>query len=193
MKVVVGLGNPGKKYARTRHNAGFLVLDWFLETHHLSQATGQKKFNSEVFEIHNFSSLSPVLKDEVEGNLLLLIKPQTFMNASGNAVREICNFYKLDIKNELLVIHDDVDLPLGVIRTNCNSSSAGHLGVQHVIDSLGTQNFWRIRIGVESRNSRADEPTEVFVLQNFTDNELAKLKAEVFPKVQLEIEKFIQN
>ena len=166
----------------------------------------QKKFDSEILFSDHLPAPQPVLRSFNEGGSFsdggdnnpghsdyILVKPQTFMNDSGKAVSEIVNFYKTDISKDLLIIHDDSDLPLGTIRTADSSSSAGHNGVQDIIDKLGTQNFHRIRIGVESRQSRNDMPTDAFVLQNFTADELKKLQAEVFPKVNDEIEKFIGN
>lgn len=181
MKMIVSLGNPGTKYEHTRHNAGFLALDWLLTTYNIQHTTWDKKYDSKILET------------KINKQKILFVKPVTYMNDSGKAVVEIINFYKVDVKNDLLIIHDDSDLPLGTIRLTDSSSSAGHNGVQDIIDKLGTQGFHRIRIGVESRDSRKDMPTEAFVLQNFTDNELAKLQADVFPKIKKEIEKFIGN
>lgn len=171
MKIIVGLGNPGSNYEQTRHNAGWLVLDSYL-----GQKTGwEQKFHSEI------------LRD----GEVVFIKPQTFMNESGTTVSQIANFYKIDPSRDLLVIHDEVDLPFGTIRTTSSSSPAGHNGVKDIIEKLGTQDFYRIRIGVESRPSRDIMPTDAFVLQNFTDEELNKLNKEIFPKVKMEIEKFL--
>ena len=115
------------------------------------------------------------------------------MNNSGEAVSEVVNFYKANASSDVLVIHDEIDLPFGTIRYTESSSPAGHNGVKDIIEKLGTQDFHRIRIGVESRPSRDVIPTESFVLQNFTSDELQKLQTDVFTKVKLEIEKFIDN
>ena len=109
------------------------------------------------------------------------------MNESGEAVKAICDFYKIDVSKDLLIIHDEVDLPLGTIRVTDSSSAAGHNGVQDIIEKLGTQDFHRLRVGVESRPSREHLPTEAFVLQNFTAEELQKLKEEIFPQAKIEI------
>ncbi|MBI3232184.1 MAG: aminoacyl-tRNA hydrolase [Candidatus Doudnabacteria bacterium] len=178
MKLIVGLGNPGKKYEQTRHNTGWLILDWLLETWSIKHGTWNTKFSSKILET------------EVNNQKVLFVKPQTFMNNSGQAVKQICDFYKLDVKNNLLIIHDDSDLQLGTVRTANSSSSAGHNGVQDIIEMLGTQDFHRIRIGVNARISRDEMPTDVFVLQNFTADELKKLQEEIFPQVKLEIQKF---
>ena len=201
MKIIVGLGNPEKKYENTRHNAGWLALDMLIELWDLKNELWSKKFESEIIESPLLSP--PPQGEEIEpvplprgegqgkGEKILFVKPQTYMNESGKAVKAICDFYKVDIKKDLLVVHDDSDLPLGAIRTTESSSSAGHNGVSDIIEKLGTQDFHRIRIGVESRATRNDLPTDAFVLQNFSDDELKKLREEIFPKVKLEIEKFL--
>ncbi len=182
MKLIVGLGNPGEKYKQTRHNAGFLALDFILnDGDGFMTAKPSKEFKSEMWTWQNGS-------DKV-----IFLKPQTFMNDSGQALKTICNFYKMDLCQDLLVVHDETDLPFGEIRISKNSSSAGHNGVQSIINELGTQDFNRLRIGVETRASREDLPTDAFVLQNFTEEELKKLKEEIFPKVKLEIERFIKS
>lgn len=186
MKIVVGLGNPDKKYKQTRHNAGFLMIDGFFG-HIMSDPKTPGSFT--VKASNNFHGLIIPLPPVFDAQLF---KPQTFMNESGKAVKEICDFYKVDVSKNLLVIHDEVDLPLGTIRATDSSSAAGHNGVADIIEKLGTQNFHRIRIGVESRESRNDIPTDAFVLQNFTDDELKKLHDDVFPKVKTEIENFLK-
>jgi PTH1 family peptidyl-tRNA hydrolase len=124
---------------------------------------------------------------------VFLVKPQSFMNLSGEVVREILAFYKLDHANDLLVIHDEVDLPFGTVREGFASGSAGHNGVQNIIDELGTKDFARLRIGVEAREQGSPLPTEVFVLQKFTAEELEKLEKEVLPEVSKQIEEFIKS
>ncbi len=186
MKIIVGLGNHGKKYEHTRHNAGFLALDFLLEIWNIKPAAWKKKFDAEILNLDHLDKKS-------EHADYMLVKPQTFMNDSGKAVKAICDFYKVDINNKLLVIHDDSDLLLGDVRVTNSSSSAGHNGVQNIIDNLNTQNFHRIRIGVESRLSKKDMSTEAFVLSNFKTNELDKLKNDIFPLVQYQIENFFNN
>lgn len=192
MRVIIGLGNPGKKYIYTRHNAGWLILDWLIEDLGLVDTKWEKKFDAEILETPTtpLPSAGPLLGQEGK---TLLVRPQTFMNESGRAVKAICDFYKTDIHQDLLIIHDDTELPFATIKTAESSSSAGHNGVEDIINKLGTQEFHRIRIGVEARTSRDEIPTDVFVLQNFTADELKKLKIEVFPKVKLKIEKFLHN
>lgn len=179
MKLVVGLGNPGKQYERTRHNAGFLAVDYILGFDGYLQARPSHEFKSEAFTWQDGAQK------------IIFLKPQTYMNDSGQALKIVCNFYKMDLASDLLVIHDDTDLPLGTIRSTPSSSAAGHNGVQSIIDNLGTQDFHRIRIGVETRASRQDMPTDAFVLQNFSEVEWKDLNENIFPQVQQEIEKFL--
>ncbi|HEX3099617.1 MAG TPA: aminoacyl-tRNA hydrolase [Patescibacteria group bacterium] len=184
MKLIVGLGNPGNQYEQTRHNAGFLAIDFFLKSH--EAITCQSKFNAQICEYQKSGADGEVVK-------VFLVKPQSFMNLSGEVVREILSFYKLDHANDLLVLHDEVDFPIGTIKEAFAASSAGHNGVQNIMDELGTKDFARIRIGVESRENRADLPTDAFVLQKFQPEELEKLEKEVFPKTSELIETFIKS
>lgn len=178
MKIVVGLGNPEIKYHSTRHNAGFLAIDFFLKGVHAISC--HSKFQAQICELH------------FNHEKLFFVKPLTYMNLSGQAVLEICQFYKVDHEKDLLVIHDDVDLPLGSLRASVNASAAGHNGVQSIIDAFGSQNFARLRIGVESRTDKKIPPTDAFVLQNFSPEELYQLDAITFPAAKAEIDKFLQ-
>jgi peptidyl-tRNA hydrolase, PTH1 family len=180
MKLIVGLGNPGKKYANTRHNAGFLAIDYILGDDLFFQAKPSHEFKSEM---NTWDS---------NGEKVIFLKPQTFMNDSGQALVIICNFYKLDFAKDLLVIHDDVDLPMGSYKLTAGSSSAGHKGIQSIIESLGTQDFNRVRIGIESRPDKQQLPTDAFVLQEFGEDEKNILQNEIFPEVFKEIVKFLE-
>ncbi len=179
MKIVVGLGNPGNKYEFTRHNAGFLALDYFMKDRDVIAC--QSKFDAQICEYHN------------GGEKIFLVKPQSFMNLSGEVVKEISSFYKVDCKYDLLVIHDEKDLPFGTLREAHGNSAAGHNGVQNIIDELGSKDFARIRIGVESREPDSPLPTDEFVLQRFTDEELKTLQERIFPETNKLIEIFLQN
>jgi|SRR5579872_380590 len=161
MKLVIALGNPGKKYEQTRHNVGWLALDYILDR--LQFSGPEAKFNSLVKEVRTES-----------GDKILFVYPQTFMNDSGQAVNEFLNFFKVSPK-ELLVLHDEIDLPLGTFRWTKNSSSAGHNGVQSIIDALGTQEFSRVRIGIEARADKKIPSTQDYVLQEFNPGELEKI------------------
>ncbi|HOW60692.1 MAG TPA: aminoacyl-tRNA hydrolase [Candidatus Moranbacteria bacterium] len=168
MKIIIGLGNHGKKYLGTRHNIGFEFLDNFKEELAFPEFEFNKKFNAEISA-----------KEKV-----ILVKPQTFMNLSGEALRKILDFYKLSA-DDILVIHDDKDIALGEYRLAEDSSSAGHNGVQNIIDNLGTQKFKRIRIGI---GTNTNLPAEDFVLQKFSDKEKEKIE-----KVLKEIKKFLSK
>lgn len=177
MKIVVGLGNPGDKYKHTRHNAGFLALDYYLEGKELIKC--QSKFGGKICEMHFHATKT------------FFVKPTSFMNNSGEVVQEICKFYKVDPTKDLLVIHDEVDLKFGYHKMANDSGHAGHNGVKSIIEHIGTQDFTRIRIGIETRQSKLESPTEDFVLKNFSKEQIEFLEKNVFPKVSKEINEFI--
>ena len=133
MKLIVGLGNPGKKYEHTRHNMGFDVVDLFSE---LAQIDIDKE---------SFKGL--VGRGKILGEDVFLLKPQTFMNLSGESVREIVSYFKINIE-DIIVVYDDMALPVGAIRLRLSGSSGGHKGMQNIIEQLGTQDIKRIRIGI---------------------------------------------
>lgn len=152
MKLIVGLGNPGQEYENTRHNLGFLVLDRIAEK---LEITFEK--HEEVLEADSAEKVK-------------LVKPQTFMNESGRAVLKIKNYYKIEIDNTW-IIYDDVDLEEGKVRVNFAGTSAGHKGVQSVIDHVDNENFWRVRIGI----GRVENiPVENWVLKQFSQEEMTK-------------------
>lgn len=160
--MVVGLGNPGKKYHRTRHNLGFMVLDFLHDT--VAKKTGSaawqtsSKFNA---EIANFT---------VKNESVILIKPLTFMNDSGQSVQLAAQFYKI-APTDILVVHDDKDLPLGEIKIQNNRGHAGHNGVRSLITCLGTKDFMRLRLGVANDQLSAGMDTATFVLNKFSVRE----------------------
>ena len=134
MKIFVGLGNPGAEYANTKHNVGFMLAD------KLAGEIGASEWRA------NFNAL--VAETFLDGEKILIVKPQTFMNLSGEAVAPIINFYKVELEN-LIVAHDDMDIPLGTIRLRPRGSGGGHRGVDSIIQHLGgKQNFPRVRIGI---------------------------------------------
>ncbi|MGI6510536.1 MAG: aminoacyl-tRNA hydrolase [Erysipelotrichaceae bacterium] len=135
MKLIVGLGNPGQEYSNTRHNAGFLALDILAD-----------KLNVEINK-KAFKSLTG--KTMYKGQQVLLMKPQTYMNNSGEAIRRAINYYQLDPQEDLLVIYDDLDISYGQIRLRTKGSSGGHKGMKSIISHIATQEFARIRIGIE--------------------------------------------
>lgn len=159
MILIVGLGNPGGKYENTRHNVGFMVLDSLLrKLTPVDKSVWEKnrKFNCLVSKV---------------GNELILAKPLSFMNASGEVVVKILDFYKIPFLG-LYVIHDDVDLPLGKIKISIDRGSAGHKGVESIIEKIGGNNFVRVRVGV-GKDQKVK--TERFVLSPFKLLERGKL------------------
>ena len=171
MRIIVGLGNPGQKYEKTRHNFGFMAVDILARRKNLSWKDN-KKFKALIAEDSDY----------------ILVKPLTFMNDSGKAVAAILNFYKLvpkgifgikkdaDLSNVLTILHDELDLNFGTYKLSTNSGSAGHNGVQSIIDSLKTKNFKRLRLGVASP-AKEKIPGDKFVLQRFTPEEESQLNA----------------
>jgi len=134
MKIVVGLGNPGKKFEKNRHNVGFLTVDYIQKNAgDFTKWQLKKKLKSEIAESKELD--------------VILAKPQTFMNNSGEAIRNLISSFKFQVSS-LYVIHDDFDLPLGTFKFEFSRGSAGHKGVQSIIDILGTKDFWRLRIGI---------------------------------------------
>ena len=140
--LIVGLGNPGEKYAHTRHNMGFLTVDLLAEK--LGVKLNKVKFKS-AYNIVNFA-----------GCKCLVMKPQTYMNLSGEAVREAAQFYKIPA-DRVLVIYDDVSLPVGKLRVRPSGSAGGHNGIKNIIAHLGTQDFPRVKIGVGAPTGGGDE------------------------------------
>lgn len=166
MFVIVGLGNPGKKYENTRHNAGFIAIDALADKYGIS--ISEKK--------HKALCGSGV----IEGNKVVLVKPQTFMNLSGESVRSIMDFYKIDPEEDMLVIYDDISLAPGNIRIRKKGSAGGHNGIKSIIAHAGTQNFMRIKVGVGEKPSGWDLAD--YVLGHFSDEDNVKLK-EIMPDI----------
>jgi len=161
MKLIVGLGNPGKKYEKTRHNMGFMALDRLAD----GAWTTAKKCNASVARITQH--------DED----ILLAKPQTFMNASGDAVAALMRYYAIE-QEDILVAYDEIDLMLGDIRLRPAGASGGHNGVASIIDVLGDKNFQRMRIGIaEHQPGKQDKPSEAYVLEPFSKNRMPDVRA----------------
>lgn len=135
MKLIVGLGNPGKKYANTRHNVGFRVIDHLSLHLDAGKPVANEKFNAEISETR------------VNGDRVVLAKPFTFMNASGEAVAALVRFYKIE-PSDILIVHDEMDFPAGRLAFALGGGDAGHNGIRSVIDSIGTDAFARLRIGI---------------------------------------------
>lgn len=177
--LIVGLGNPGEKYTNTRHNAGAMLLE------HLKNEWDLPDFKLDKYNEAVTSKGNNIFSTD----LLTLSFPQTFMNESGKSVSNTIK--KENISTEkLLVLHDDKDISFGEIRLQKEISSAGHKGVQSIIDALGTNSFWRLRVGIGPVPEFI--PTEDFVLQNFSADELEKMP-EFFQNAKLKIEQFLKE
>ncbi len=192
MFLIIGLGNPGLKYKKTRHNAGFLAVDFVVEKLLGKKAKWNKSKKAKTEYIW-----SKINNTEVE-----FLKPQTFMNNSGEAVKTIINYYKIETKN-IIVIYDEFDLPFGKIRVRQNGSSAGHNGIKSIIQHLGTDNFWRMRIGVSNPEYSGQKkiPTDLiklhngaskFILKKFSRQEQKELNEKIFPEVIEKIQEIIK-
>lgn len=161
---IVGLGNPGKEYQKTRHNVGFMALDEFQKEHNFPDFSPSQKHSSLISE-----GILNSIK-------VVLAKPQTFMNNSGRAVKSLIpNLGLGKTKPGLVVVHDDIDILLGKVKISKGSGSAGHKGVDSIIQSLGTKDFTRIRIGILPTKGKP-ENVEDFVLQSFRKPELPLLR-----------------
>lgn len=174
MKIIIGLGNIGSDYKNNRHNTGFLALDKLAN-----------ELNTEGLEItwHNDSKLKALIsKFKYHENDISLVKPTTLMNLSGQAVINVLSFYKENPEN-IIIVYDDIDLPLGKIRFRPEGSAGTHNGMKSIIEALGTEKFPRLRIGIESRGSHAPLHQELssFVLSDFQEaekNDLSKAMEE---------------
>ncbi len=175
--LIVGLGNPGKEYQNTRHNFGFMVLDAWAKKQGAS-FSDTKKFKSQIAEIKNGA------------DRLVCVKPQTFMNLSGEAVRLVADFYKIGV-GEIFAIYDDLDLPLGKTRITRNGSAGGHNGIKSLISCLGTPDFARLKLGI-GRPKHAAQSAADYVLQSFTKEEIS-LRDEIIAKAVETLDVVIQD
>ncbi|MCD6317491.1 aminoacyl-tRNA hydrolase [Candidatus Aerophobetes bacterium] len=170
MRLVFGLGNPGKEYYKTRHNVGFLVIDYLSE-----------KFK---IGVENYSFRSLIGEGKIKGEEIILCKPLTFVNESGASLKEVKAYYQLNLE-DIIVISDDADLPLGRIRIAKRGGSGGHKGLKSIIQSLETENFPRLRIGI-------GRPSEKMGLRDYVLEEFTPLEWEIMEliiqKVTLAIE-----
>ncbi len=172
MKLIIGLGNPGIQYEKTRHNLGWRVVDQLARELETSEWKMKMRFNAFV------------AKTFLDGKKIILAKPQTFMNNSGIAVRSIADYYKIP-NEEILIIHDEIDLPLGEMKVQKERGAAGHNGVKSVIEHLKTKDFIRIRIGIKPVKQETNLEVEKFVLQNFAAEEEKIIKKEIKRAVQV--------
>jgi len=173
IKLIVGLGNPEKKYENTRHNTGFLFVDKVVEKFNAAEFTYNKKLKAEIseFKIENFpAERDPASREKLK---ILFAKPQTFINKSGDAVLALSKFYKIKPEN-ILVVHDDIDILWSNFKFSFGRSSAGHKGVESIIKALKTKNFWRLRIGIQLSTKKHISANKI-ILKKFTPAELKTL------------------
>ena len=164
MYVIVGLGNPGKKYENTRHNVGFAVIDKLAKDCDIK--VNKSKHSAKIGE------------GVIEGEKVVLAKPQTYMNLSGMSVRSLMDFYKIDPESELIIISDDIDLPTGNLRIRKSGSAGGHNGLKSIIANVGTQGFTRIRVGVGAKIEGEDLANHVLGHFNKDDAKIIEIAAE---------------
>lgn len=159
MRYIVGLGNPGRNYEKTRHNVGFMVIDELCKRWDL--ALNKEKFKG----IYGIGSIN--------GEKVILLKPLTYMNLSGESIRPLLDYYEIDVE-DIIVIYDDLDLPTGKIRLRTKGSAGGHNGIKSTIQHLGTQNFNRLRIGINRPVNGMKVPD--YVLGVFSEEEQPEIK-----------------
>lgn len=170
MKLVVGLGNPGKEYEKTRHNIGFMSIDYYCKNNNIEL---KKKFNG----------LYSII--EKENGKIILLKPQSFMNNSGDVVKKYVDYFKIDI-GDILVIYDDIDFDIGMFKIKNNGSSGGHNGIGDIINKLKSKDIKRIRIGI----GKNDFLLADYVLGKFNKKELEKI-TDILPLISNVIDSFI--
>ena len=158
MKMVVGLGNPGKEYENTRHNIGFMIIDHYAKTNNL--ATFQKKYNGLY------------TKCVLDNEIFILLKPLSYMNLSGTVVQKYAHYFKIK-PNDILIVQDDLDMPVGKIKLKSKGSSGGHNGIKNIIENLKTEEFPRFKIGI-SKNEKAS--IKDYVLGKFSNEDFEKIQ-----------------
>src|SRR5260221_371671 len=173
MKLIIGLGNPGKEYQKTRHNIGFMAVEQFLKAYEPEKETvwtDSKKFKSDIADIE---------WDDDHGHVekVILVKPKTFMNNSGMAVALLAKFYKVK-SEDIWIVHDEVDFPAGTMRIRLGGASAGHRGVMSIIEALGTDVFWRFRLGIGRPGEEREKGRGVseYVLEGFDHGDKRRIR-----------------
>ncbi len=173
--LLVGLGNPGKKYTNTRHNIGFIVLDELLKDYNLSWKEEKKYFYQKI---------------KIENLTLHFLKPMEYMNLSGNAVLEILQLYKIAVKN-ILVVHDEIDFPFGKMKLKLGGGHAGHNGLKDIIQKISSNDFYRLRFGI-GRPENKDIEIADYVLSNFNEQEKQELP-KLIQKAKEKLLEWIKN
>ena len=154
MKMIVGLGNPGKEYELTRHNVGFMVIDYYTKVYHIDSF--KEKFNGLYAKVYR------------NGEYFVLLRPLSYMNLSGTVIKRFASFYKIK-PEDIFIIHDDMDLPVGKIKVKFKGSSGGHNGIKNIIENLKTEVFPRLKIGI-SKDENID--TMNYVIGKFGNKDL---------------------
>ena len=175
MKLIAGLGNPGSKYKNTRHNAGAIILENWFKNQNFNNIELNKKIGAKISKNEN----------------LTIAFPQTFMNESGISIRKIAKQFNIK-PNSILILHDDSDLFVGEYKMHYKRGSAGHKGVESIIDHLKTEDFWRLRIGIRPKTAGARQKAEDFVLKKFGLNEL-KIITNLVEEVSESIQKWLMG
>lgn len=179
MKLVVGLGNIGKEYENTRHNVGFMFLDYLKD-----------KYNFTIDK--QKSSLESIIGETViNSQKVCFIKPTTFMNLSGNAIVKVKNWYKVDI-SDILVIFDDIDIDFGTVRYRAKGSGGTHNGMKNIVQMLNSKDFARVRIGIGGIKNE-HQPMIDFVLQRFTKREIETLNSDIFAQAEEKLLEFLDK
>lgn len=168
MFIIAGLGNPKKEYDNTRHNIGFAMIDALAEKYHIS--------------VRDIKGRAMTGKGIINGQKALLVKPLTFMNLSGESIRSLVDYYKVDTAEELIVVSDDINLPAGQIRIRKKGSAGGHNGLKNIIAQLGSEDFQRIRIGVGGKPE--DYDLVDYVLGHFSKEEKVLMREAVLRAVE---------
>ena len=177
MFIIAGLGNPDEKYQGTRHNVGFDVVDRLAEKYQIAIDTKKHR--------------ALIGKGVIEGQKVLLVKPQTYMNLSGESIRSLVEYYKIDPEEELLVIYDDISLEPGVLRLRTKGSAGGHNGMKSIIKHLGGDTFPRIRVGIGGEKHPGQDLAD-YVLGHFKDDE-KELLSDALDKAEKAAELFAQD
>lgn len=175
MKLIIGLGNPGSKYHQTRHNVGFMVVDEFLNKYQ-GKMKYDTKFNAEITQML------------IHGDKVFLMKPSTYMNLSGEAILKFVKYYDINL-DQILVFVDDINLPSGKLRLRETGGHGGHNGLRNMIGLLKTEDFKRVRIGIDNQPSM---PLDSYVLGKFTEDELALINRSISISVKI-IDDFIKD
>lgn len=160
MFIIAGLGNPGKEYENTRHNIGFYVIDDIAKKYQITMLERKHK--------------AVIGKGYIDGHKVVLVKPLTYMNQSGESIRQATDYYKVDVTTQLVVVSDDISLDVGQLRIRKKGSAGGHNGLKNIILHLGSENFIRIRMGVSDKPQGYD--LKDYVLGHFTDKEKKQLE-----------------